>query len=166
MQMEIIEVSKNDVFRIKAIAELTWPETFKEILTNEQIRYMLDWMYSLEILTSQIENGHKFYILIDDGNDLGFIGIELNCPTIGNAKIHKFYVLPESQGKGVGDKLIEHVFQYSKWNRINSLSLNVNRYNKAIDFYLKKRFKIIKEEDIEIGNGFLMEDYVMEKILE
>jgi len=78
MQMEIIEVSKNDVFRIKAIAELTWPETFKEILTNEQIRYMLDWMYSLEILTSQIENGHKFYILIDDGNDLGFIGIELN----------------------------------------------------------------------------------------
>ena len=104
--MEIIEVSKNDVFRIKAIAELTWPETFKEILTNEQIRYMLDWMYSLDILSYQIENGHKFYILIDDGNDLGFIGIELNCPTIGNAKIHKIYVLPESQGKGIGDKLI------------------------------------------------------------
>ena len=61
--MEIIEVSKKDVFRIKAISELTWPETFKEILTNEQIRYMLDWMYSLDILSSQIENGHKFYIL-------------------------------------------------------------------------------------------------------
>ena len=166
MRMEIIEVSKKDVFRIKAIAELTWPETFKEILTNEQIRYMLDWMYSVDILSSQIENGHKFYILNDNGNDLGFIGIELNFPTIGNAKIHKIYVLPESQGRGVGDKLIEHVFHYSKLNKINSLSLNVNRYNKAIDFYLKKRFKIIKEEDIEIGNGFLMEDYVMEKILE
>jgi len=164
--MEIIEVSKKDVFRIKVIAELTWPETFKEILTNEQIRYMLDWMYSLEILTSQIENGHNFYIFRENDKDIGFIGIELNCPTIGNAKIHKIYVLPKSQGKGVGDKLIEHVFQYSKLNKINSLSLNVNRYNKAIDFYLKKRFKIIKEEDIEIGNGFLMEDYVMEKILE
>ena len=163
--MEIIEVSKKDVFRIKAIAELTWPETFKEILTNEQIRYMLDWMYSVDILSSQIENGHKFYILNHNGNDLGFIGTELNYPSIGNAKIHKIYVLPESQGKGVGLKLIEQVEMVSKTNNIIALTLNVNRFNKAIDFYLKNGFKIIKEENIEIGNGFLMEDYVMEKIL-
>ena len=53
----------------------------------------------------------------------------------------------------------------SKTNNIIALTLNVNRFNKAIDFYLKNGFKIIKEENIEIGNGFLMEDYVMEKIL-
>ena len=164
--MEIIEVSKKDVFRIKKIAELTWPDTFKEILSEEQIRYMLNWMYSLEVLVNQIENGHQFYILTDNGNDLGFIGTELNYPSIGNAKIHKIYVLPESQGNGVGLKLIEQVEMVSKTNNIISLTLNVNRFNKAIDFYLKNGFKIIKEENIEIGNGFLMEDYVMEKILD
>ena len=164
--MEIIEVSKKDVFRIKKIAELTWPDTFKEILSEEQIRYMLNWMYSLDVLATQIENGHQFYILTDNGIDLGFIGTELNYPSIGNAKIHKIYVLPEYQGKGVGLKLIEQVEMVSKTNNIISLTLNVNRFNKAIDFYLKNDFKIIKEENIEIGNGFLMEDYVMEKILE
>lgn len=164
--MEIIKVSKKDVFRIKKIAELTWPDTFKEILSEEQIRYMLNWMYSLEVLAIQIENGHQFYILTDNGIDLGFIGTELNFPSIGNTKIHKIYVLPESQGKGVGLKLIEQVEMVSKANNIISLTLNVNRFNKAIDFYLKNGFKIIKEENIEIGNGFLMEDYVMEKILD
>lgn len=163
--MEIFQISNSDIFRIKTIAELTWPDTFKDILSDEQIRYMLDWMYSIEVLASQIDNGHQFYVLTENEKDLGFVGIELNYPNQGNAKIHKIYVLPEFQGKGIGGKLIEKVVQYSKLNKINSLTLNVNRFNKAIDFYLKKGFKITKEENIDIGNGFLMEDYVMEKIL-
>jgi ribosomal protein S18 acetylase RimI-like enzyme len=163
--MEIFQILNSDIFRIKTIAELTWPDTFKDILSDEQIRYMLDWMYSIEVLASQINNGHQFYVLTENEKDLGFVGIELNYPNQGNAKIHKIYVLPEFQGKGIGDKLIEKVVQYSKLNKINSLTLNVNRFNKAIDFYLKKGFKITKEENIDIGNGFLMEDYVMEKIL-
>lgn len=163
--MEIFQISKSDIFRIKTIAELTWPDTFKDILSDEQIRYMLDWMYSIEVLASQIDNGHQFYVLTENEKDFGFVGIELNYPNQGNAKIHKIYVLPEFQGKGIGGKLIEKVVQYSKLNKINSLTLNVNRFNKAIDFYLKKGFKITKEENIDIGNGFLMEDYVMEKIL-
>lgn len=163
--MKIIEISKQEVYRIKAIAELTWPDTFKEILSNEQITYMLNWMYSLEILESQIEKGHSFYVFIENGKDLGFVGIELNHPFFGNTKIHKIYILPDAQGKGVGAKLIEKVVQIAKFNNSKSLTLNVNRFNKAIDFYLKKEFKIIKSEDIDIGNGFLMEDYVMEKVL-
>ncbi len=163
--MEIIEISKKDVFRIKIIAELTWPDTFKEILSDEQIRYMLDWMYSLKTLASQIDNGHQFYLLTENGNDLGFIGIELNYPYVGNTKIHKIYVLPDAQGKGIGAKLIEKVVKDSEFNAINTLTLNVNRYNKAIDFYLKIGFKITKEENIDIGNGFLMEDYLMERKL-
>ena len=163
--MEIFQISNSDIFRIKTIAELTWPDTFKDILSNEQIRYMLDWMYSIEVLASQIDNGHQFYVLTENEKDLGFVGIELNYPNQGNTKIHKIYVLPEFQGKGIGGKLIEKVVQYSKLNKINSLTLNVNRFNKAIDFYLKKGFKITMEENIDIDNGFLMEDYVMEKIL-
>ena len=163
--MEIFQISNSDIFRIKTIAELTWPDTFKDILSNEQIRYMLDWMYSIEVLASQIDNGHQFYVLTENEKDLGFVGIELNYPNQGKTKIHKIYVLPEFQGKGIGGKLIEKVVQYSKLNKINSLTLNVNRFNKAIDFYLKKGFKITMEENIDIDNGFLMEDYVMEKIL-
>jgi ribosomal protein S18 acetylase RimI-like enzyme len=163
--MEIIEILKEDVFRIKAIAELTWPDTFREILSDEQIRYMLDWMYSLETLASQIDNGHHFYMLTENDKDLGFVGIQLNYPFEGNTKIHKIYVLPDAQGKGIGVELIDHVVQFSNINNCKTLTLNVNRFNKAIGFYLKIGFNIMKEENIEIGNGFLMEDYVMEKII-
>ena len=123
-------------------------------------------MYSIEMLASQISNGHQFYILTENERDLGFIGIELNYLFDGKTKIHKIYVLPEFQGKGIGEKLIEKAIDISKRNKINVVLLNVNRFNKAIDFYIKKGFKIIKEENIDIGNGFLMEDYVMEKVLE
>ena len=86
--MEIFQISNSDIFRIKTIAELTWPDTFKDILSDEQIRYMLDWMYSIEVLASQIDNGHQFYVLSENEKDLGFVGIELNYPNQGNAKIH------------------------------------------------------------------------------
>jgi GNAT superfamily N-acetyltransferase len=164
--MEIIQISKSEVSRIKEIAELTWPETFRDILSNEQIRYMLDWMYNLETLSSQIMNGHHFFILRENGKDLGFIGFEFNYPHENNSKIHKIYVLPGYQGRGIGKKLINKALIDSKCFGIKTLSLNVNRFNKAVEFYLKEGFTITKEENIDIGNGFLMEDFVMEKVIE
>jgi hypothetical protein len=50
-------------------------------------------------------------------------------------------------------------------NHSTALSLNVNRFYKACAFYHKKGSEIIKEVDIEIGHGYLMEDYVTEKRL-
>jgi ribosomal protein S18 acetylase RimI-like enzyme len=71
------------------------------------------------------------------------------------------YVIPESQGLGVGKQLIEKSKEVALNNGLKSVVLNVNRFNNAVDFYKRLDFIVVKEEDIEIGNGYLMEDYVM-----
>ena len=58
--MELQKLEKIDVLRVQQIAKLTWPDTFKEILSAAQIEYMLDWMYNLETLKQQVEEGQLF----------------------------------------------------------------------------------------------------------
>ena len=74
-------------------------------------------------------------------------------------------ILPASQGKGVGAALINSIGEIAIENKNESLLLNVNRYNKAVGFYEKVGFKVVGNEDIDIGDGFLMEDFIMEKVL-
>jgi GNAT superfamily N-acetyltransferase len=158
------KINKDQVVRIKQLAYKTWPDTFKEILSLEQIQYMLNWMYNEEKLAEQISNGHEFYIIHDE-QDLGFIGVEFDHPERGIMKIHKLYVLPDQQGKALGYQLFNFVKQRAIEKGISRIQLNVNRFNKAVAFYDRVGFKIIKEEDIDIGEGYLMEDYVMEYLI-
>ncbi|MFT5964452.1 MAG: GNAT superfamily N-acetyltransferase [Flavobacterium sp.] len=73
--------------------------------------------------------------------------------------------MPQTQGKRIGNTLIGYIEKLAIENHSTALSLNVNRFYKACAFYHKKGSEIIKEVDIEIGHGYLMEDYVMEKRL-
>ncbi|MBI1838262.1 MAG: GNAT family N-acetyltransferase [Flavobacteriia bacterium] len=163
MKFEIEIIDCSTISRVQSIALKTWPDTFKNILSEAQIKYMLDWMYNTETLSNQVLKGHYFVILKSNGLDLGFIGFQSNYPENNISKIHKIYVLPEAQGLGVGKKLIEYTEDFLKNTATTSLLLNVNRYNSATEFYKKLGFKIIKEENIDIGNGYFMEDFVMEK---
>ncbi|GBU08812.1 N-acetyltransferase [Bacteroidales bacterium] len=152
---------------IKEIAYDTWPDTFGGILSEQQISYMLVMMYDLESLAHQTEVlGHQFILLKEqiDGQDKywGYAAYELNCKE-DTCKIHKIYLLPKCQGMGFGKRLLGYVEKESNINKNKFLTLNVNKYNKAVDFYLKYGFQIVGEEEIDIGNGFLMEDYVMRK---
>ena len=47
-------------------------------------------------------------------------------------------------------------------NNQKAIFLNVNKYNNAIHFYMKQGFTKVKDEVIDIGNGYVMDDYVME----
>jgi GNAT superfamily N-acetyltransferase len=96
-----------------------------------------------------------------DQKPLGFIGVQVNYPEPTQLKIHKLYVLPEVHGTGGGKLLFQRAVQVAKENECNSILLNVNRFNKAVGFYKHIGFEILKEENIDIGNGFWMEDYVM-----
>ncbi len=154
-------LSKNEMQVVREIARITWPVAYQEILSKEQLSYMFDWMYNIETLENQIDAGQCFYILKENESPLGFVGIEMNVSEKKELKIHKIYVLPESQGKGVGKKLIEKSIEIAQQNKIENIILNVNRFNKAVTFYQKLGFKITTEVNIEIGNGFLMEDYIM-----
>jgi GNAT superfamily N-acetyltransferase len=112
-------------------------------------------------LENQFNQGHQFYVAVLDGKSVGFIGIEPNYPEKGITKIHKIYILPNQQGLGIGKKLIEYVKELSIQSEMKGLLLNVNRFNKAVDFYKAIGFNIVFEENIDIGNGYLMEDFVM-----
>jgi GNAT superfamily N-acetyltransferase len=122
---------------------------------------MLNWMYNLNYLENQLDQGHQFYVAELESKPVGFIGIEPNHPEKGFTKIHKIYLLPNQQGFGIGKKLIEFVKKSAIQSEMEGLLLNVNRFNKAVDFYKAIGFTIMFEENIDIGSGYLMEDYVM-----
>lgn len=154
-------LSKNEMVVVREIAQITWPITYREILSSEQLDYMFEWMYNLETLQNQVEEGQLFYVLKENGKPLGFIGIELFSSKTNDLKIQKIYVLPDAQGKGVGKKLIEKAIEIAQEKGIEQVILNVNRFNKAVSFYQKIGFKISSEVNIDIGKGYLMEDYIM-----
>lgn len=161
--LKIRQLAKEELNKVQSIAHRTWPSTFANILSPEQIEYMLNWMYSLDMLESQLDKGHTFLLAEDDGKELGFAGFELNYAEGPKAKLHKIYLLPEAQGKGAGKALILEVANRARKSGQKSLLLNVNKYNqKAIDFYLKIGFQEIYKEVIDIGNGYVMDDVVME----
>jgi ribosomal protein S18 acetylase RimI-like enzyme len=161
--MIIRQLTKEELTKVQSIAHRTWPSTFATILSPEQIDYMLNWMYDLKMLESQLEKGHTFLLAEEDGKELGFAGFELNYAEGPKAKLHKIYLLPEAQGKGAGKALILEVADRARKADQKSLLLNVNKYNqRAIDFYLRMDFQEIYKEVIDIGNGYVMDDVVME----
>ncbi|NHN25349.1 GNAT family N-acetyltransferase [Flavobacterium jejuense] len=161
--MRIIKINKNQLQIIKDLAYAVWPLAYGEILSKEQLKYMLEKFYSIEALESLWnEAKHVFYIAIDKKDKpLGFVSYELNCKP-EKTKIHRIYVLPETQGTGLGKKLFYHVKEKALENNQKAIFLNVNKYNKAKFFYEKLGFEIVKEEVIDIGNNYVMDDYVME----
>jgi diamine N-acetyltransferase len=162
--VQILQASINEIAIVQKIAHQTWPITFANILTPQQISFMLGWMYDLKALESQVtEKGHVFLLAQEEGEYLGFASYEIHCKDSNKTKIHKIYILPETQGKGVGKSLINRIITIAKENGDNHLFLNVNRFNqKAIDFYAHIGFYEAYREVIDIGNGFIMDDIVME----
>lgn len=110
-----------------------------------------------------MRNGQHFILIEEENSTLGFASYELNYENSYKTKIHKIYVLPETQGKGLGKKLINFIIKKALENNNSDIILNVNRFNKALGFYENIGFKISETVDIEIGNGYLMEDYIMQK---
>ena len=163
--MEILKASIKDYDLIHAIAVPSWQHTYSSILSAEQLDYMLTLMYSQDAINEQIAiKGHHFLLAAEDGQYLGFASYELNS-VYEATKIHKLYVLPQAQGRGVGKALVTVIENAARAHGNDKLLLNVNRYNPAVNFYLKTGFVKIGQEDINIGNGYLMEDYIMQKPL-
>jgi diamine N-acetyltransferase len=155
----------SELVYIATLADEIWPSTFKNILSEEQIKYMLNWMYNPQHLLKQQESGHRFFLIRENNKEIGFAGVEGDFPTIGDLRIHKIYLIPEIQGKGVGKWALNQIENLAHESKMSRIHLNVNRYNSATQFYERCGFKIIKEEDIDIGDGYFMNDFVMVKDL-
>ncbi len=162
--MKLIEADLSAIPAIQKIAAEVWPRTFGNILSSRQISYMMDMMYSTDALQRQMqEQGHRYVLALDGEEPVGYVSYETGYRGRCWTKIHKIYVLSTMQGRGVGRLLMEKVVAVARTQGDEQLSLNVNRYNPAIDFYQRMGFEIMDQENIDIGGGFLMEDYVMNR---
>jgi ribosomal protein S18 acetylase RimI-like enzyme len=158
MKTEVIRASASDIPVIYALAEKIWFDHYPSIISNEQITYMLSNFYSPGALTKQMEEGHRFYLVLQDGNPIGYLSESEVAE--GDFFLHKFYIDTQLQRKGIGREVLDIVFN-SKPN-IRSIRLTVNRMNyKSINFYFRNGFNIEKTADFDIGNGYFMNDFVM-----
>lgn len=162
--MEIKKVGIESIPIIQSLAKITWAVAYKEIISNEQKEFMLEQMYSTAALQNQMQQkDHQFVIAVVDTNSAGFASYSITQSTTESiGKLHKIYIDPNQQGKGIGKSILQFILKDISYKGATYLELNVNRQNKAIGFYQKLGFAIIAEEDIPIGNGFFMNDYVMQ----
>ena len=153
--------SPDDIPLIRELTFRVWPQTYAAIISQQQIDYMLDMMYSETSLQKQMQEGARFIFVYDDTEPVGFAAYQEMQP--GVYKLHKIYILASQQGKGTGRFVIDHIINDIKQKGATALQLQVNRHNKARNFYEKLGFTVIEEADFEIGNGYFMNDYIMEK---
>ena len=160
--MNLVKANTADIPVIIDLTKKIWPVAYGEILSKSQLDYMIDKFYNEPALRELVQKGHVFYLAQDDNdNYVGFVSYEINSEP-NKTKIHKIYVLPETQGTGLGRQFFELVKEKAIENHQNAIFLNVNKYNNAIHFYTKLGFVKVKDEVIDIGNGYVMDDYVME----
>lgn len=166
MAFTIQQTDEAGIGIIQDLIRRIWHPTYENILTEEQSNYMLDEMYSSGVLLNQMQQqGQTFLLVYEDEQPVGFAAFEYNHKVSTACKLHKIYLLPTMQGKGVGKLLLQEVAaRAAAWGQ-KTLLLNVNRFNNAIVFYKRQGFHVIAEEDIDIGNGYFMNDYLMEKRL-
>jgi N-acetylglutamate synthase-like GNAT family acetyltransferase len=155
----IREAVTTDIPTIRAIAEHTWPEAYGKIISEEQIRYMLDMIYNDVALLEQMQKGHQFYIAEYQDQSIGFASVSLEGDE--GCKLNKLYILPNIQKTGAGKALLQAVIYYTRSKQQTRLFLQVNKANSAKDFYTRMGFEIEKEYKLDIGNGFFMDDYIM-----
>ncbi|MBQ7450825.1 GNAT family N-acetyltransferase [bacterium] len=159
----MLKFNKIKLNEIKEFAELTseiWHEYWTCILSKEQIDYMVEKFQSEKAITNQInnENYAYFYIMIDS-QKAGYIGLSSKEDYLF---LSKLYIKKEYRYKGIGGKAFDFIKQYAIENGYNKIQLTVNKYNKnTIDAYNKWGFKTVDSVVTDIGNGFVMDDYIM-----
>jgi diamine N-acetyltransferase len=155
-----------DLEIIQQLAHQIWPVVYRDIISQEQIDYMLHLMYRPDVLKEKAIHGQQFLLASKEHQPVAFASFELNCNNLGVTKLHKLYVSPEFQKQKIGEQLLDYIIEIAKTNKQQAILLNVNKYNPAQFFYTKLGFTTIDEEVIAIGKGFVMDDYVMQKKIE
>jgi ribosomal protein S18 acetylase RimI-like enzyme len=156
----IYTATLSNIPEIQAISARVWPQSYKEVISSGQISYMLDLMYSSEALKKQmLDQGCEFLLYQPNDYSVGFASYSKNEEGIW--RLHKLYVDIDQHGKGIGKILLEEVKKRVAAKGGNELELNVNKRNKSKDFYYSQGFTLRREEVIDIGEGYVMDDFVL-----
>ena len=162
----ISAASPADAEAIARVAREIWYLHYPGIITVKQIDYMLGQRYQPETIAEQINENDAWWDKLEVGSCLaGFAGYEPGS-VANSVKLDKLYVHPRVQGRGYGYALVLHVEACSRERGFSSLYLQVNKGNIAsIAFYRKAGFEVTDNVKVDIGNGYLMDDFVMSKRL-
>lgn len=154
--MEIVKLN-DEIERMSSLATGIVRKYYDPLLGVEQNTYMLEKFQSEKAIVEQIEHGANYYFVID-GEDAGFFAYYLYEDCL---YLSKLYLKEECRGKGFGRKVIEFLRSEAKAAGLSAIELNVNKYNfDTIAAYERLGFKRIRDEVNDIGNGFVMDDYV------
>ncbi len=148
---------------VRKIADQIWPETFAAILSPDQIRYMMNMMYAPAVMEHELADGYTFILVQADGIGAGYI---VCSPDHGIWKLHKLYLLSRYHSQGIGQRMLDHAQQLGRELGFSTIRLNVNKQNtRAIRAYERNGFITAESVKNPIGQGYFMDDYVMEKPL-
>jgi len=166
--MEFLKATENDIPLIQELARKSWENAYAEILSSEQMEYMLSTMYSAEEIGNHLQQPNYHYFLIKDQTQDsfdGFIGYEVDYEE-KTTKLHRIYLTPESKGKGLGKAALAFLNEKVKEIGDERIILNVNKHNSARKFYESQGYKVFDEGIFDIGNGYVMDDYLMEVLIQ
>jgi ribosomal protein S18 acetylase RimI-like enzyme len=167
LRVSIEPLTEADVDELIALARGIWYSHYPAIITEAQIEYMLAQRYDPQIVRGELACGDVWWDkLLVDGEMVGFASYLLTGAP-GEMKLDKLYVHPSWQRRGYGAKMIAHACGVARSRCCTRLVLAVNKNNRsAIAAYLKHGFRVADAVVKDIGDGFVMDDYVMEKAIE
>ncbi|MFC3799155.1 GNAT family N-acetyltransferase [Cohnella sp. GCM10012308] len=155
-------VQAEDSAAVAGLASEIWHEYYGALLSLEQIDYMVDKFQSPGAIADQIaQQGYEYYLMRADGADVGYMAVKAEG---GKLFLSKLYVLKAHRGRGYASRAMAVIMQLCRERGLGAVWLTVNRHNEgSIAVYEKKGFKKVREQIADIGNGYVMDDFIMEK---
>lgn len=162
--VDISRLSAADVDAVQSLARTVWQATYPALISQAQIDTMLAARYAAPSIREQLESPRDaWWIARQDGAVVAFAHAQATPP---DCKLDKLYVDPMRQRSGIGAALLDRVSAWARTQQAARLWLQVNRGNaQAIRAYEKYGFRIVEARVFDIGQGFLMDDYILEKAL-
>ncbi|MGM5470072.1 GNAT family N-acetyltransferase [Flavobacteriaceae bacterium LMO-SS05] len=155
-------ISALDIETTAHLAHHIWNQHYVSIIGQQQVDYMLDTFQNAKAIQHQIESGYNYFILYYQKKPCGYLALIPNTRD-KNMMISKIYMDSNFRGLNLGSQLLDFTIKETKKRAFNSIWLTVNKNNsKTIQWYQSKGFSIMEELKIDIGQGFVMDDYRME----
>ena len=153
-------VNDAEILGIASLAEEIWHEHFTDIIGEDQVNYMVEKFQSFDALQKQISDGYEYFLISTDYMMAGYTGIHEEN---GSLFLSKLYLLEESRGQHLSTEVFHFLVNLAKERNLNKIWLTCNKYNShTLDVYKHLGFQIVRDEVTDIGNGFVMDDYIME----
>lgn len=163
VSFKLVEAREADIPKIQQIAEEIWIPTFSRIFSGPELQQLFQGMYAKNVLAETLKNpNYNLFFICDERNkEIGYCAVERKRNVL---KLDKIYVAPAKQGGGFGRAVMKEIYQMADAQGLSLVELRVNRaHEKSISFYQKQGFKIVESVNFPAPNGYIYEDYIMQK---